>query len=134
MKKQSKNYTYAAGQRRLASARVRLLKGKGDSLVNDKKVAEYFSSMLERSLWEKPFEATKTQGKYHVHVRVMGGGKTGQFQAVLHGIAKSLAKENSEFKTLLRKSGLLTRDSRIRERRKIGTGGKSRRAKQSPKR
>ncbi len=134
MKKASKNFTYAAGKRRMASARVRLFKGKGDTLVNDKPIKEYFSDVVGGDLWSQPFEVSVAMENYYAHVRVIGGGKKGQFEAVLHGIAKALGTLDTNNKLPLRKQGLLTRDARIRERRKVGKGGKARRAKQSPKR
>lgn len=130
-----KDYTYAVGRRRSASARIRLFKGRGKHEVNGKPIGEYFPGVIMRSKWEKPFELTDTTGKYFVTVRVVGGGKEGQLDAVVHGIAKSLNELNREkYRISLKRAGLLTRDARIRERRKIGTGGKARRKKQSPKR
>ena len=74
-------------------------------------------------------------GKYYVTVKVVGGGKKGQLGATVHGIARALAKLDADtLRAPLKKAGLLTRDSRVRERRKVGTGGKARRKKQSPKR
>lgn len=128
-------FTYAVGKRRNASARVRLYKGKAPSLVNGAPVEKYFPGNVERILWEKPFKLTEAFDKYYVSVKVAGGGKKGQFDAAVHGVAKALAKENPEkYRLVLKKLGYLTRDARIRERRKIGMGGKSRRKKQSPKR
>jgi small subunit ribosomal protein S9 len=134
-KKSKKNYTYAVGRRKSASARVRLFKGKGESLVNGKKFADYFSGVVATRKWSLPFELTGTTGKYYVTVKVVGGGKKGQLEAVVHGIARAFSKlDKDKFRGPLKKSGLLTRDARIRERRKVGTGGKARRKKQSPKR
>lgn len=129
------NYTYAVGKRREATARVRLFRGKGESLVNGQPIAQYFSGIVSESVWKKPFRLTETEEKYFVSVKVAGGGIQGQLEATTHGIAKSLSKANPEkFRAILKTAGLLTRDSRIRERRKVGTGGKARRQKQSPKR
>ncbi len=134
-KKSKKNYTYAVGRRKSATARIRLFKGKGENLVNDKKFADYFPGAVASRKWSLPFELTDTAGKYYVTVRVVGGGKKGQLEAVIHGIARAFSKLNKEkFRSPLKKSGLLTRDARVRERRKVGTGGKARRKKQSPKR
>ncbi len=129
------NFTYATGKRRSASARVRLFHGKGENLVNEMPIEKYFSGEINKTIWGKPFELTETTGKYYVTVRVFGGGKHAQLEAVVQGIAKafSLAKKE-EFRPILKKAGLLTRDSRVRQRRMVGTGGKSRRMKQSPKR
>jgi small subunit ribosomal protein S9 len=134
-RKIKQNWIYAIGRRRTSSARVRLFKSKGENLVNDKPFEEYFPGEVAREAWEKPFKLTDTLGKYYVTVRVIGGGKKGQLEAVIHGIARALNSTNKEkFRASLKKAGLLTRDSRIRERRKVGTGGKARRKKQSPKR
>ncbi len=129
------NFTYASGKRKASSARVRLFKGKGANVVNDKPVEQYFPGNVSKVLWSKPFEVTETLEKYYMSARVVGGGKASQLTAVAHGIAKALAEvEEKKFRAPLKKAGLLTRDSRIRERRMIGTGGKARRKKQSPKR
>jgi small subunit ribosomal protein S9 len=128
-------YTYAVGRRKSASARVRLFKGKGENTINGISIDKYFPGSIFKNSWIKPFKLTETIDKYFVTVRVGGGGKNGQLDAVIHGVARALAKvEKEKFRFSLKKAGLLTRDSRIRERRKIGTGGKARRKKQSPKR
>lgn len=133
--KSKKEYIFAVGRRREAIARVRLFTGKGETLVNQKLIKEYFGNGVNEKLWSAPFEATGTVGKYWATVKVAGGGKNGQLDAVVHGISRALAAADPEnFKTVLRKHGLLTRDPRIRERRKVGMGGKARRKKQSPKR
>lgn len=128
------DYTYAVGKRKTSSARIRLYKGKGESIVNGKPIESYFPGAINKNIWTKPFKVVDALDEYYVTVRVVGGGLKGQLDAVTHGIAKALAKEKSEFRKLLKKAGLLTRDARIRERRKAGTGGKARREKQSPKR
>lgn len=129
------NYTYAVGKRRSSSARVRLFHGKGENTVNDFKIEEYFPGILNKFKWSKPFSITGTSEKYYFSAKVAGGGKQGQLDAVVHGLSKALAKiKPDKFRIPLKKVGLLTRDSRIRERRKIGMGGKARRKKQSPKR
>lgn len=134
-RKKKINYTYAVGRRRSASARVRLFKGKEKSVVNDIPIEEYFPNEVDRVKYEKPFKLTDTLGKYYVTVKVVGGGKQGQLDAVVHGIARTFNALNREkYRPAVKKAGLLTRDSRVRERRKVGTGGKARRKKQSPKR
>lgn len=142
-----KNYTFAVGRRREAVARVRLYDAlpadfvwndvevkKGDIFVNTLPIAEYFSSDTSRYMYSEPFRVTNTANKYTLTIRVVGGGKSGQLDAVISGIAKALASIDEESRASLKKKGFLTRDSRIRERRKVGTGGKARRKKQSPKR
>ena len=128
-------YKRQAGRRRTSSSRVRLFKGKGQSLVNGIPISEYFPGKVDETKWMAPFELTDTQGKFYVTIKVVGGGKQGQLDASVHGIAKTYDVLDSEkYRQPLKKAGLLTRDARIRERRKVGTGGKARRAKQSPKR
>ena len=120
-KKTSKtNYTRSIGRRKSAVATVKIFSGKGDCLVNGIQLSKYFP--------------TKTAGKYHFSATIIGGGKTGQVQALSLAIARSLIKIDESFKPVLRAGGLLTVDSRVKERRMVGTGGKARRQKQSPKR
>lgn len=134
-RKRKVNYIYAVGRRRSASARIRLFRGKGESTVNGKPISSYFPGVIDKNKWSKPFKATDTSEKYYVSVKVVGGGKKGQLEAVAHGISRALVKANEEkYRIPLKREGLLTRDARIRERRKVGTGGKARRKKQSPKR
>jgi len=134
-KKKKIDYTYAVGRRRTASARVRLFKGKGKSIVNDTPIEKYFPGAIYKNAYTKPFELTETLGKYYVTVRVVGGGSKGQLGATVHGIARALSKLDTEtLRPPLKKAGLLTRDPRKRERRKVGMGGKARRKRQSPKR
>ena len=88
-RKKKINYTYAVGRRRSAAARVRLFKGKEENLVNDKPIKEYFPGILMKAKWEEPFKLTDTTGKYYVTVKVVGGGKEGQLDAVVHGMARA---------------------------------------------
>lgn len=133
--KQKTPFIFAVGRRKESVARVRLYKGKGNSLVNEKPIEQYFPGEIARVLYAQPFRTTQTEGKYWATVKVTGGGRSSQLDAVVHGISRALASSDSqEFKPILRKHGFLTRDARIRERRKVGTGGKARRKKQSPKR
>jgi len=137
MKKNSKknSFTYSVGRRKESSARVRLFAGKGENLVNGKKESEYFQGAVLSKLLAKPFDVTESVGKFYYTARIVGGGKSGQLEALILGISRALSKVSPDkFKFLLRKAGLLTRDSRARLRRMVGTGGKARRMKQSPKR
>lgn len=129
-----KDFTYGVGRRREASARVRLFRGSGVTTVNGKPIERYFEGNILAETWTKPLKAVDMQDQYFATIRVTGGGKNGQVEAVALGLARALLKAKVEFKSPLRKSGLLTRDARIRERRKVGMGGKARRKKQSPKR
>lgn len=135
-KKQIKKaYTSSVGRRREAVARVRLHAGKEESTVNGVVIGKYFPGEVMRAAWQKPFELTGTVGKYYVTVKVVGGGVRGQLSAVVHGIARALSENDEKSnRSPLKKAGLLTRDSRKKERRMVGTGGKARRQKQSPKR
>jgi len=128
------SYTRSIGRRKSAVASLKLFSGKGDSTVNGISLEKYFPTKTEKIIYTKPFEITKNVGKYYYQAKIMGGGKTGQVQALSLAIARSLVKINESFKPELRTEGLLTVDSRIKERRMVGTGGKSRRQKQSPKR
>lgn len=135
MKKKKIDYVYAVGRRKTSSARVRLYKGKGESVVNGKPIEHYFPGEIMKSVWSKPFKILDVSEKYYVRVKVLGGGLNGQLDAVVNGISKAFAKDSKkEFRLPLKKAGLLKRDARVRERRKPGTGGKARKKKQSPKR
>lgn len=132
---QNKEFTYAVGRRREAVARIRLYKGKGQNLINEQPFGDYFPGLMAQIAYKRPFELTDTEGKYYLTARVTGGGKEGQLGALIHGLSRALAQvEEKKYRTVLKKEGLLTRDPRTRERRKVGTGGKARRKKQSPKR
>lgn len=146
-KQTKKNYIFAVGRRREAVARVRLYETlpsdfvwndteikKGEIFVNEMPIADYFSGETARYTYSEPFRITNTANKYTVTIRVVGGGKAGQLEAAIAGISRALASLDEENKTNLKKKGFLTRDARVRERRKVGTGGKARRKKQSPKR
>lgn len=126
--------TSAIGRRKRSTASVTLLPGKGEVLINKKVIEIYFPDARQRKAFSRPFEITETVGQFTTHAQVRGGGKTGQYQAVLLAIARALVKIKPETKKILRAQGFLTRDPREKERRKVGTGGKARRQKQSPKR
>jgi small subunit ribosomal protein S9 len=129
------DYIYAAGRRKSSSARVRLYRGKGVSTVNGKPIDKYFPGVMMKDKWAKPFKVLDVTDKYYVSAKVAGGGVQGQLDATVLGIAKAFAKVDvDKFRIPLKKARLLTRDARIRERRKVGMGGKARRKKQSPKR
>lgn len=130
-----RNYVYAVGRRRSASCRVRLFKGDKESVVNGEVIGNYFPGQVMRKAWLRPFEVTETLGKYYISAKIVGGGKKGQLDALVLAISRAFSKLDIEkYKPLLKKQGLLTRDARIRQRRMVGTGGKARRKKQSPKR
>ncbi len=114
------SYVWGTGKRKCAIAQVRLFPGKGEVIVNDKPYQEAFPRVEHRHMIEHPLLTTDTMGKFCVMVKVNGGGRSGQAGAIRHGIARALAKENELFKPMLRKEGLLTRDARIKERKKYG--------------
>lgn len=134
--KTKKDFIFAVGKRKASVARIRLFRGKGEILVNETAPDEYFDgSPADEVLWKRPFHLTDTEGKFYVTAKIQGGGKRSQLDAFVHGVSRALARADEEnFKPTLKKYGLLTRDARVKERRKVGTGGKARRKKQSPKR
>lgn len=133
--KKSENFFGAHGRRKEATARVRLIPGKGQTLVNEKPISEYFPGEVSRSDYLKPFLLTQTEDKYYAAIKVRGSGRRGQLAAVVHGISRALNNADEKtFRPILKKAGLLTRDPRIKERRKYGKAQKARKGKQSPKR
>jgi len=114
------SYVWGTGKRKCAIAQVRILPGKGEIIINDKPYQEAFTRAEHRHMIEHPLLATENMGKFRVMVKVNGGGLTGQAGAIRHGIARALVKENELFKPVLRKAGLLTRDARVKERKKYG--------------
>ena len=131
----SDEFTVAIGRRKESVARIRLYSGSGENVVNNQPVESYFPGAVAKVKFNKPFVVAGVEGKFWVSARVRGGGKNGQLDAVVHGIARALAEvDKKNNRPPLKKHKLLTRDPRTRERRKVGTGGKARRKKQSPKR
>ena len=112
---------YTTGKRKSSIARVWLKPGKGNIIVNKKTLQDYFSSESAAAVTQIPFEVTDTVGKYDILCTVSGGGISGQIGALKHGISKALVFYNPEaYRSILRKAGLLTRDSRVVERKKYG--------------
>lgn len=136
------NYTYAVGRRKTANARVRIYKSASvpgfdgvQLTINGKPADVYFPGETSKAAYRKPFIITETLTKMSASVVVLGSGKKGQLDATIHGIARALALlDKDAYRATLKSAGLLTRDARAKQRRMIGTGGKSRRTKQSPKR
>jgi small subunit ribosomal protein S9 len=116
-----KRYYQGTGRRKSAVARVRLFPGSGDFVVNGKQIVEYFGA---RDIFQKelmrPLEVTGNAASFNVLVKVRGGGVAGQVGAVRHGIARALLDLNAELRPTLKKAGLLTRDPRVKERKKPG--------------
>ncbi len=128
-------YTEGIGRRKVAVARVRIYPEKGDFIVNDQLVKDYFADiMLAEKKYNLPFAVTKTEDDFAVTVQVKGSGKSAQLDAVIHGLSRALEKYNPQLRPFLKEEGLLRRDDRMKETRKPGRGGKARRKRQSPKR
>lgn len=147
-KQQKRDYTYAVGRQREAVARVRMYAHvkdgqvwdetpvkKSQIIVNGLPIEKYFPGPIYKATYMRPFSLTSTLEKYAITVKIAGGGLSGQLDAMVQGIARALsAIDKTKFRPILKSAGLLTRDARVRERRKVGMGGKARRKKQSPKR
>ncbi len=114
---------YSTGKRKSAIARVWLKEGSGLILVNKKPMDEYFSVEMARKLVHQPMQLTDMDSKFDVMVTVTGGGVTGQAGAVKHGITKALLEYNPDLRPVLKKAGFITRDSRVKERKKYGQRG-----------
>lgn len=128
------DYIYAVGRRKTATARVRLYSKKGDLIVNDQPAGKYFPGPVAPQKYLEPLKLTGLEGKTSFSVKVEGSGKSGQLGAVVHGISRAICKLDESHRGVLKKAGLLTRDPRMKEPRKVGTGGRARAKKQSPKR
>jgi small subunit ribosomal protein S9 len=122
------------GRRKEAVASVRLYSGTGEITVNGKKASEFFPGDFAKSRLLLPFSLLSQPVKYFVSAKTRGGGKAGQLEALVLAISKSLSSIKKENSVIMHSANLLTRDSRKRQRRMVGTGGKARRKKQSPKR
>ena len=132
-KKSTKAVFYGTGRRKCSVAKVRLVAGQGNVIVNGKPVLDYFGRKILELTVRQPMVVTNTESKYDVLVDVHGGGMTGQAGAVRHGIARALLKVEDDFRSPLKKAGFLTRDPRMKERRKYGLK-KARKAPQFSKR
>ena len=112
---------YATGKRKTAIARVRLLPGEGEIVVNGRTLDEHFGNAVNEADVRMPFRVTGTEGRFNVMIKVEGGGVTGQAGAIRHGIARALLELDPEgYRLPLRQAGLLTRDPRMKERKKYG--------------
>ena len=127
------NKFYGTGRRKSSSARVYLVPGNGKITINKKDMDQYFGLETLKIIVRQPLEATNTLDKYDVLVNVRGGGFTGQAGAIRHGIARALLNVDADFRPTLKKAGFLTRDPRMKERKKYGLK-KARRAPQFSKR
>ena len=115
-----RNFVTAVGRRKSSIARVKLQAGTGNIIIDGKLLAERFPRLAHQKSIEDPLRRTNTLAQYNVMVRAIGGGVTGQAEAIRHGIARALLAENEEFKLPLRQAGFLTRDPRVKERKKYG--------------
>ncbi len=124
---------YGTGRRKKSIARVYLTPGKGDVVINKRNIDDYFGMETLKVIVRQPFMATGTNEKFDVLVNVRGGGYTGQAGAIRHGIARALLQVDADYRPLLKKEGFLTRDPRMKERKKYGLKA-ARRAPQFSKR
>ena len=124
---------YGTGRRKKSISRVRLVNGKGTITINGKNIDEYFGVETLKVIVKQPLVATNTLDKYDVVAKVTGGGISGQAGAIRHGISRALLQANSEYRPTLKSNGFLTRDARMKERKKYGMK-KARKAPQFSKR
>ena len=127
------NKFYGTGRRKSSVARVYLVPGTGKITINKRDIDEYLGLETLKIIVRQPLELTKTNGKYDIVVTVKGGGFTGQAGAIRHGIARALTEADQDYRPVLKKAGYLTRDPRMKERKKYGLK-KARRAPQFSKR
>ncbi|MBO5747105.1 MAG: 30S ribosomal protein S9 [Clostridia bacterium] len=130
---EGKPYFYGTGRRKSSVARVRVYNGTGKITINDRDIEEYFGLETLKLIVRQPLALTDTTEKFDIVCRVAGGGVTGQAGAIRHGIARALLQFNEELRPELKKAGFLTRDPRMKERKKYGLKG-ARRAPQFSKR
>lgn len=128
-----KEANYGTGRRKKSVARVRVLPGNGNIVINNRSLDDYFGREVLRTIVRQPLVLTNTEGKYDIIVNVHGGGTTGQAGAIRHGIARALLTIDSDYRKSLKKAGYLTRDPRMKERKKYGLK-KARKAPQFSKR
>jgi len=120
---EQESFYYATGRRKTSVARTWLKFGTGEIIVNDQKIDAYFPVESSRLLLSQPFVITNTLGRYDVHVKVTGGGLSGQVGAIRHGITRALIEADPDFRGPLKKAGFVKRDPRTRERKKYGQKG-----------
>ena len=118
-----KNGIWGTGRRKSATARVKLTKGSGKIVVNGKKLEEHFPLESMHTYINQPFQITGLEGQFDIHINVKGGGLIGQAGAVRHGIARALIEGDQDLRPVLKQSGMLTRDARVKERKKPGQPG-----------
>lgn len=116
----SVQYYEGIGRRKTSSARVRIMTGNGQYIINDKQAEAYFPRLMDMKKIVAPLLAAEMEDRFDISVKVKGGGITGQAGAVCHGLARALVKMDPELRPVMRAGGLLTRDSRMKERKKPG--------------
>jgi small subunit ribosomal protein S9 len=114
---------YGTGRRKSAVARVWMRPGSGKIVVNDRTVESYFPRATSRMVLMQPLVLTESEGKFDIKINVTGGGQQGQADAVKHGISRALLKVSADLRSVLKKAGYLTRDARVKERKKYGQPG-----------
>ncbi|MGI6345315.1 MAG: 30S ribosomal protein S9 [Bacillota bacterium] len=129
----AKVYYYGTGRRKHAVARVRLVPGTGNIIINGQTIDEYFGLETLKLIVRQPLQLTDTLGRFDVYAKVHGGGFSGQAGAIRHGISRALLQVDDQMRPILKPAGLLTRDPRMKERKKYGLK-KARRAPQFSKR
>ena len=130
---ESKAYFYGTGRRKKSVARVRVYPGTGKVTINDRDIDDYFGLETLKLIVRQPMDATKTLGTFDIVCRVNGGGVSGQAGAIRHGVARALLQADENYRAILKKAGFLTRDPRMKERKKYGLKA-ARRAPQFSKR
>ncbi len=118
-----KNAFYSTGRRKRAVARVWMMPGSGKIAINRRELDDYFGRATSKMILRQPLELTETLGRYDIYINVAGGGLSGQADAIRHGITRALMKINASFRPALKKEGYVTRDPRIKERKKYGQRG-----------
>ncbi len=133
MYQSAKPYFYGTGRRKKSSARVRIMPGTGVITINGRDIDDYFGLETMKLIVNQPFGVTATEGKFDIIANVRGGGFSGQAGAIRHGVAKALLQADESYRPALKKAGFLTRDPRMKERKKYGLKA-ARRAPQFSKR
>ena len=116
----AKPYFYGTGRRKKSVARVRLVPGSGNITINGRNIDEYFGLETLKLIVNQPFGVTNTEGKFDIIANVVGGGISGQAGAIRHGVSRALLQADETYRPLLKKAGFLTRDPRMKERKKYG--------------
>ncbi len=133
MYESAKPYFYGTGRRKKSVARVRIYPGSGSITINNRDIDDYFGLDTLKLIINQPFGVTETEGKFDIVANVKGGGMSGQAGAIRHGVARALLTVDENYRTALKKAGFLTRDPRMKERKKYGLKA-ARRAPQFSKR